>query len=143
MIEIIICSILLLVFIYMLRREFLSPTFAVALCFLVAASFCLIYKEEWAINLQSKTVDIILIGLISCFFGEITAATLEQRKERNFLNSIEGFNEAQEFYIDRYKIVLFILIFIIRFCLIVFSFRIFKGGLFFFNNFDDAAFLCI
>lgn len=113
MIEIIICGILLLVFIYMLRREFLSPTFAVALCFLVAASFCLIYKEEWAINLQSKTVNIILIGLISCFFGEITAATLEQRKEKNYLNSIEGFNEAQEFYIDRYKIVLFILMQII------------------------------
>lgn len=112
-IEIIIFSAILLIFIYMIRREFLSPTFAVALCFLVAASFCLIYKDEWAINLKNKTVNIILIGLISCFCGEIFATVLEQQKERNLICRIKKHNDSKEFYIDRYKIILFILMQII------------------------------
>lgn len=110
MFEIVTCSLTLLFLIYLFRREFLSTTFIVCFCFFVASSFCLIYKDEWAINLQVTTVNIILAGLISCFLGELSGALFTHRREKRFLYEMSVSNEAYELSVERYKIILFILL---------------------------------
>lgn len=110
MFEIIACSLILLSLIYLFRREFLSPTFIVCLCFFIAASFCLIYKDEWKVDLQDITVNIILVGLISCFFGEVFGGLFTGWKEKRLLPDVSVSDDIYEFSIERYKIVLLILL---------------------------------
>lgn len=62
--------------ILILRKTFFSPTLISSLLFVFATVFLFAFKEKWEVNLGSKTVFLICLGLFSIFIGEILFCSL-------------------------------------------------------------------
>ena len=61
-----------LIFVYnVFNRELLSPTFICVAMYLLSSFMLLFYVKTWNFDLSTKTVVVILIGLLSVFLGEL------------------------------------------------------------------------
>lgn len=104
MIIILLISIIVMIFIYTLKREYLSPSFLVALSFAFASIGCIIFKKEWELDFSSKTILLICLGIICCYIGELLVYILT----KNSKSIIKNDNNIKPINIDNYKLIIFI-----------------------------------
>lgn len=90
---------------YIIRKELLSPTFCVTMCFMVAFAFCTMFKNEWDLNLHSKMILIIIVGLLGCFLGEFFCLLIKKNSSKEL-----EIKPLKEIKIEDYKIILFIIL---------------------------------
>lgn len=95
-------AVFLVVAIYTLRRELLSPTFLVALTFAIGLFDCYVFRSEWQLNFSPLTLLIIAIGLTACFLGELVAAGFSRGKGTVFRQDISAIR------IENYKLIIFL-----------------------------------
>lgn len=104
MIIILLISIIVMMFIYTLKREYLSPSFLVALSFAFASIGCIMFKKEWELNFSNKTILLICLGIICCYIGEMLIYFLTRKGK----NRIKLYINIKPIIIENYKLIIFI-----------------------------------
>lgn len=104
MIIILLISIIVMMFIYTLKREYLSPSFLVALSFAFASIGCIMFKKEWELNFSNKMILLICLGIICCYIGEMSIYFLTRKSK----NTIKLYINIKPIIIENYKLIIFI-----------------------------------
>ncbi|MBT2731068.1 O-antigen polymerase [Carnobacterium sp. ISL-102] len=74
--------ILLLIYFFIFKIDWLSPTIIFTITYIASLSILIINAKEWGISLSGKTFFVIIAGIIVLSFGEIFARFFYQEKTK-------------------------------------------------------------
>lgn len=100
--------ILLLLYFFIFKIDWLSPTIIFTITYIASLSILLINSKEWGISLGGKTFFVILTGIIVFSFGEIFARFFYQKKTKK--SNLEN-KEKNEITIPSKRVTNFIIIY--------------------------------